>query len=81
MFLDIFVQNGRENMKSVTKLAEDIIELDRLIARQQEKMAERKGQTNGEVVLTVSARAAGPVELKLTYSAPSTLCFSRQRMD
>lgn len=55
-------------MKTVTKLTEDIIELDRLIARQREKMEERKGETNGEVVVTISTRAAGHVELKLTYS-------------
>jgi cell division septum initiation protein DivIVA len=67
-FLESFIKNGRKNLKEVRELEEQIVELDRKIAKQREQQQERVGSTDGKVVVTISASTAGPVDLKLTYS-------------
>lgn len=67
-FLQIFLENGKRNMKAVTKLKEEITLVDWKIAQLRDKMLERTGSAHGRAAITLSTKSAGPVEIKLTYS-------------
>lgn len=49
-------------------LDEELVTLDRRIQKEADSISERRGETNGAVFVTVSAKEEGPVEFKLTYS-------------
>jgi len=67
-FLDSFVGQGRKNLEAVTSLGEKIVEIQRQIEKETDKLAAKKGSANGEVTVVIVAKENNTVELKLTYS-------------
>lgn len=72
-FLSTFVAQGQEHVEAVMDIEEKLFSLDRLIKAESDKIAERKGEANGAVDVTVSAREDVRVEFKLAYSKPNLL--------
>jgi hypothetical protein len=66
-FLATFVQSGQDNIQAVSKIDEEIVEIEREMKHLQDQVAERKGGTDGDVIVVLYSKAATTEELRLTY--------------
>ncbi|KIM77452.1 hypothetical protein PILCRDRAFT_12084 [Piloderma croceum F 1598] len=66
-FLKTFVDKGRENLKAVTEIDKNILEVNRMIERESAKVALKIGEANGQATIVVVASEDSKVEMKLTY--------------
>ncbi|KAF5364468.1 hypothetical protein D9758_010709 [Tetrapyrgos nigripes] len=81
-FLDEFVDHRRKNVATLAEIGERIIEVERRIAQQKERVEKRKGKRNARVDIVLGdqtfgqdgqdGQGLGTVEVKITYIVSSS---------
>jgi hypothetical protein len=71
-FLASFIQSGSSNLAAASRLAEELVHIDREIAAVKKQMGERRGSAHGQVTAVLSAQRATSVQLRLAYSTSCT---------
>lgn len=67
-FMQSFVTQKKEALKEFSELKEKILELQRQIAKERERLAAKKGQATAKVSAVIVAQTDGPAKIVLTYS-------------
>jgi hypothetical protein len=67
-FLETFVANGQENIQAINVISEEIIAVQREIAKLRDQMQEKKGSAEGSVTAVLYASQGCRAEIRLTYS-------------
>lgn len=73
-FFETIVQSGRENADAIKKFNQELVQNSWELGRMRDVAAERTGNTTGDVVTVLNAKATVSTELRLTYST-----YSRSR--
>jgi Domain of unknown function (DUF4139)/N-terminal domain of unknown function (DUF4140) len=67
-FMQSFVPQQKECLRTVSELDGKILDLERQIAKEREILASWKGKAEAKVSVVIVAQIDGPVKLNLTYS-------------
>jgi hypothetical protein len=66
-FLATFVQNSQGNISAIEKIDEELFEIGRAAKQLQYQAAERKGGTDGHVVIVLHSKLAMTADICLSY--------------
>ncbi|KAK0470322.1 uncharacterized protein EV420DRAFT_1742692 [Desarmillaria tabescens] len=71
-FLQSFVEQGRKNTEAVSSIDEKIVEIDRSLEIEAEKLSLKKGTLTGEVHVAIGATAPESIQMQITYIVDHT---------